>query len=152
MMENTQPFPWVLFPLPEIRHRAYSFQAVVDAGFEPSEYRSLLHDESSMTAEAVLDFKVWGKAPSLTCFFRNIRTGEKFRLSAFDNERDRRYTPRDRGIDFSERGIENGLHLVTAVKGKRGRCAWQSAKLLLAAGRECEILARIAAVFTGPDK
>ncbi|MDL2267289.1 hypothetical protein LJC46_04790 [Desulfovibrio sp. OttesenSCG-928-G15] len=151
-MENTQPFPWVLFPLPEIRHRAYSFQAVVDSGFEPSEYRSLIHDESPMTAEAVLDFKVWGKAPSLTCFFRNIRTGEKFRLSAFDNDRNRCYTPRDKGIDFSERGIENGLYLVTTVKGKKGRCAWQSAKLLLAADRESEILERVAAVFTGPDK
>lgn len=81
-MTGERTLPWILFPLSEKRHRGFSFQATVENGFEPSDYRSLLHDESPMTAEALLDFKVWGKSPNLTCFFRNIRTGEKFRLSA----------------------------------------------------------------------
>ena len=148
-MTGERTLPWILFPLSEKRHRGFSFQATVENGFEPSDYRSLLHDESPMTAEALLDFKVWGKSPNLTCFFWNIRTGEKFRLSAFDNKRDRRYTPRDGNIDFSEPGIENGLYLVETAKGKKGLCAWQSAKLLLAPDRGDEVVARITEVFIG---
>lgn len=151
-MTGERTLPWILFSLSGKRHRAFSFQAAVESGFEPSEYRSLLHGENPMTAEALLDFKVWGKSPNLTCFFRNIRTGEKFRLSAFDNKRDRRYTPRDGDIDFSEPGIENGLYCVSTVKGKKGLCAWQSAKLLLPPDRGDEITARIAEAFTGQSE
>lgn len=152
-MTKERTLPWILFPLPEKRHRAFSFQAAVENGFEPREYRSLLHDEKPMTAEALLDFKVWGKAPCLTCYFRNIRSGEKFRMSAFDNKHNRRYTPRDGNIDFSEPGIENGLYLVSTVMGKRkGRCVWQSAELLLAPDRQGEILERIAEMFSGQGK
>jgi len=133
---------WILYPLPERRHRGFSYTSAVNSGFEPREYKSMLH-ENPMTAEALLDFKIWGKSPNLTCFFRNIRTGEKFRLSAFDNNHDQRYTPRDKDIDFSEPGIENGLYRVVTVKTKKGLCAWQSAELLLSPDKKDEILNRI---------
>ena len=117
----------------------------MDFGLEPREYKSMLR-ENPMTAEALLDFKIWGKSPNLTCYFRNIRTGEKFRLSAFDNDRDRRYAPRDRRIDFSEPDIESGLYRVVTVKTKKGLCAWQSAELLLSPDKKDAILARLAEI------
>jgi hypothetical protein len=134
---------WILFPLPAERHRAYSFASAIASGLEPSMYKSMLHEEP-IIVEALLDFKIWGKSPSLTCYFRNICTGEKFRLSAFDNSRDRRYTPRDKLIDFSECGIENGIYRVATVKTKKELCAWQSAELILPPSKKDEILAKIA--------
>ena len=83
-MSDEQKLPWILFPLPAAGHRAYSFTGAIEYGLEPKAYRSRLHEEP-MSSEALLDFKVWGKSPNLTCFFQNIRTGEKFRLSTFDN-------------------------------------------------------------------
>ena len=108
----------------------------------------MLHEEP-MEVEALLDFKIWGKSPCLTCYFRNIRTGEKFCLTAFDNNRSTRYTPRDNEIDFSEPGIEHGLYLVRTVKTKKGTSAWATAKLLIAPGAQLAIEARIAQVFVG---
>ena len=105
-MNTAQTLPWILFPLHIERPRAFSFRGAIDDGLEPREYRSMLHEEP-MEVEALLDFKIWGKSPCLTCYFRNIRTGEKFCLTAFDNNRSTRYTPRDNEIDFSEQGIEH---------------------------------------------
>ena len=147
-MSNTQIMPWILFPLYIERPRAFSFRGAIDDGLEPREYRSMLHEEP-MEAEAVLDFKIWGKSPCLTCYFRNIRTGEKFCLTAFDNKRSTRYTPRDNDIDFSEPGIEHGLYHVRTVKTKKGTSAWATAKLLIAPGAQLAIEARIAEVFVG---
>ena len=148
-MKKEDVLPWILFPLPAERQRGFSFSAAIASGFEPREYRSLLHEEP-MRAEALLDFKIWGKRPCLTCYFRDIRTGDKFCLSAFDNKHDRRYTPRDKDIDFSEPGIENGLYLVTTMETKKGGSAWATARLLLDPDRKGEILARITEVYVGP--
>ena len=147
-MNATPTLPWILFPLPDERHRGYSFRGAIEYGLEPREYRSMLHEEP-MEVEALLDFKIWGKSPCLTCYFRNIRTGEKFCLTAFDNNRSTRYTPRDNEIDFSEQGIEHGLYLVRTVKTKKGTAAWATAKLLIAPGAQLAIEARIAQVFVG---
>lgn len=147
-MNVTPTLPWILFPLPDERHRGYSFRGAIEYGLEPREYKSMLHEEP-MQAEAVLDFKIWGKSPCLTCYFRNIRTGEKFCLTAFDNKRASRYTPRDNEIDFSEPGIEHGLYHVRTVKTKKGTSAWATAKLLIAPGAQLAIEARIAQVFVG---
>ena len=147
-MSDEQKLPWILFPLPAARHRAYSFTGAIEYGLEPRAYRSMLHEEP-MSSEALLDFKIWGKSPCLTCYFRDIRTGNKFCLTAFDNEKNTRYTPRDRDIDFSEQGIENGLYLVETVGTKKGGSAWANASLLLPPDREEEILARITELYAG---
>ena len=147
-MKKEDVLPWILFPLPAERQRGFSFSSAIASGFEPREYRSLLHEEP-MRAEALLDFKIWGKRPCLTCYFRDIRTGAKFCLTAFDNEKNTRYTPRDRDIDFSEQGIENGLYLVETVGTKKGGSAWANASLLLPPDREEEILARITELYAG---
>ena len=130
------------------KHRGYSFTSAIAAGLEPREYAAMWN-EQPMTAEAVLDFKVWGKHVNLTCFFRDIHSSKKFCLSAFSNRHDGRYTPRDRIVDFSEPGIENGLYLVTTIKTRNGNSAWASAKLLLPPERREEILARIAEAYAG---
>ncbi len=130
------------------RHRGYSYTNAVDAGLEPREYAAMW-DKEPMEAEAVLDFKIWGKHVNLTCYFRDIRDGKKFWLSAFNDKRDGRYTPRDGVIDFSEPGIENGLYRVATIKTRSGKSAWASAELLLAPERKEEILARIAEVYSG---
>ena len=129
------------------KKRGYSFTDAIASGLEPREYIPMW-DKEPMEAEAVLDFKIWGKHVNLTCFFRDIRTGKKFCLSAFGSH-DRRYTPRDGIVDFSEPGIENGLYLVATIKNQKGTSAWASAKLLLPPERKEEILARIAEVYTG---
>ena len=147
-MNTAQTLPWILFPLHIERPRAFSFRGAIDDGLEPREYRSMLHEEP-MEVEALLDFKIWGKSPCLTCYFRNIRTGEKFCLTAFDNKRSTRYTPLDNEIDVSEQGIEHGLYLVRTVKTKKGTAAWATAKLLIAPGAQLAIEARIAQVFVG---
>ena len=147
-MNTAQTLPWILFPLHIERPRAFSFRGAIDDGLEPREYRSMLREEP-MEVEALLDFKIWGKSPCLTCYFRNIRTGEKFCLTAFDNKRSTRYTPRDNEIDFSEPGIEHGLYLVRTVKTKKGTSAWATAKLLIAPGAQLAIEARITQVFVG---
>ena len=147
-MNTAQTLPWILFPLHIERPRAFSFRGAIDDGLEPREYRSMLHEEP-MEVEALLDFKIWGKSPCLTCYFRKIRTGEKFCLTAFDNNRSTRYTPRDNEIDFSEPGIEHGLYLVRTVKTKKGTSAWATAKLLIAPGAQLAIEARITQVFVG---
>ena len=149
-MSTAPTFPWILFPLPDERHRGYSFRGAIEYGLEPREYKSMLHEEP-IQAEAILDFKIWGKRPCLTCYFRNIRTGEKFCLSAFDNKRASRYTPRDNDIDFSETGIEHGLYLVTTTATKKGGSAWASARLIFAHDRREEILARIAEMYVSSD-
>lgn len=130
------------------KHRDHSFTSAIASGFEPREYVAMW-DKEPMEAEAVLDFKIWGKHVNLTCYFRDIRTGKKFWLSAFNNARDGRYTPRDGVIDFSEVGIENGLYLIETVKPRKGTSAWVSAKLLLSSERREEILTRIAEVYSG---
>ena len=149
-MSNTQIMPWILFPLYIERPRAFSFRGAIDDGLEPREYRSMLHEEP-MEAEAVLDFKIWGKSPCLTCYFRNIRTGEKFCLTAFDNKRASRYTPRDNDLDFSEVGIEHGLYVVTTVAKKKGGSAWATASLIFPPDRQEDIQAKIAEVYVGPS-
>ncbi len=90
-----------------------------------------------------------GKIAQPDLLFSEHPNRRKIPLERVDNKRDRRYTPRDGNIDFSEPGIENGLYLVETVKGKKGLCAWQSAKLLLAPDRGDEVVARITEVFIG---
>lgn len=141
-MKDRMSPPVDFFPLPEERGRAFSYSQAVENELEPREYESLV-DAEPMSIEALLDFKVWGKTPCLSCYFRDIRTGRKFRLTAFNNARDRRYTPRDGNIDFSEPGIEGGLYLVVTVKTRNGKSAWQSAQRLLPPEQKEEIAARI---------
>lgn len=139
---------WLDFPFYDAEHRAYSFSGAVEYGFNPSLYWSTWRT-SPTSAEVMLDFKIWMKGPCLTCYFRNIRTGGKFCLTAFDNKGNGRYTPRDNGIDFSDPKIEGGLYLVTMTNASKKGSVWDSATLLLPPERKGEIWLRIATTYVG---
>ena len=128
------------FTLPNLPVRAYSYKSAVENGLKPRTYK--VPDEP-MDAEAILEFKVWGKSPCLGCYFRNIADGGKFVLYAYDNAHNRRYTPRDGVIDFSEAGIENGLYRIVTRKTRTGKTTWQSAALLFGPDRQEAIAAYI---------
>ncbi len=70
--------------------------------------------------------KAWGKAINLLCFFENLETGEIHRCVAFRSD-DKRYTPRDKGIDFSEDGIEGEVFVLQTGVNSKGNPAWHSA-------------------------
>ena len=122
--------------------RAYSYAEALAYGFQMDKYT---FKNETMTTEAVLHFKVWGKKWNLQCYFQNIRTGERFILSAFCGST-KRYTPRDKDIDFSESGIEHGLYEVITAPNSKGKITWDSATLMLPPERQAEINARIAEV------
>jgi hypothetical protein len=82
---------------------------------------------------ARLDFKAWGKGSglSLICCFTALDSGAKYRLTAYPGApKDRRYAPRDRGIDFSEPGIEGRVYDVGIAVSRNGTPAWHTAHLV----------------------
>ena len=139
-MTRIMPVQLTLFTLPNLPVRAYSYKRAVENGLNPRTYK--VPDEP-MDAEAILEFKVWGKSPCLGCYFRNIADGGKFVLYAYDNAHNRRYTPRDGVIDFSEAGIENGRYRIVTRKTRTGKTTWQSAALLFGPDRQEAIAAYI---------
>lgn len=74
-----------------------------------------------------LDFLEWGKSGNRLCYFTDVETGEKFRLSVwFNNE----YKPRKGVVSFKEE--ELGTHYLIEIReGKNGKLPiFESAKLL----------------------
>lgn len=130
-MTRIMPVQLTLFPLPNLPVRAYSYKSAVENGLNPRTYK--VPDEP-MDAKAILEFKG---------YFRNIADGGKFVLYAYDNAHDRRYTPRDGVIDFSEAGIENGLYRIVTRKTRTGKTTWQSAALLFGPDQQESIAAYI---------
>ncbi len=83
---------------------------------------------------ARLDFKAWGKGSglSLICCFTMLDSGARYRLTAYPGAlKDRRYAPRDRGIDFSEPGIEGLVYDVEIAVSRNGTPAWHTAHLVV---------------------
>lgn len=79
---------------------------------------------------AILDTKAWGKSECLHCFFTEIGTGKKYRLTAFrpDNAVNA-YRPKDKGIDFSEKNIDGRKYrLVTGMNTQGTKSVWLSAE------------------------
>ena len=113
--------------------RTFDFAQAIAAGYEPPQYREYtLEGETT----AVLDFKMWGNSVCLRCFFTEAGTGHKFTLAAYRQvfgDKTRRYTPRDRAIDFSEPGLEGRLYRLVTKRGKRGGIVWESAEELAGA-------------------
>ena len=124
---------------------AYSYEIAVALGLEPQRY---LLAEWEMTVEAILHFKVWGKKCNLQCYFQDIRTGALFILNASCGST-KQYTPQDKGIDFSEPDIENGLYRISTAPNSKGKIVWESATLLIPPECREEIEAKIAEVYEG---
>jgi len=60
-----------------------------------------------------LDFHAWGKSTNLFCFFTDIDSGEKYRLSVFSRQD---YKPYNGSIPFDEEPV--GGHFYITVKSK----------------------------------
>ena len=100
--------------------RAMGLNEARDAGFNTA----TLPPNGEWTGKLVA--KAWGKAVNLLCFFENLESGEIHRCIAFRTD-DTRYTPRDKGIDFSEEGIEGQTFLLNTGLNGKGKPAWHSA-------------------------
>ncbi|MHB1247844.1 MAG: hypothetical protein ACYCZL_00280 [Polaromonas sp.] len=73
--------------------------------------------------------KCWGNSRNLICFFEDVATGNKYKLSVFSNE-GTRYRPKDDGIDFSEPGIEGQDYVIETALSSKGNPAWLTATLI----------------------
>ncbi|MDL2272859.1 hypothetical protein LJC23_07515 [Desulfovibrio sp. OttesenSCG-928-I05] len=108
--------------------RGMSFRQALDAGFEPRDYKNPVEDGIHYVR---LDFKIWGKAPILRCFFTDLRDGNKFSLPAVryvDNLYAGGYYPKeDPLVDFSEPGIEGTIYRICLTRGPRGGQRWAEA-------------------------
>jgi hypothetical protein len=74
-----------------------------------------------------LDFLEWGKSANRLCYFTDIETDEKFRLSVWYNNG---YKPRKGVVSFKE--AEIGTHYLIEIReGKNGKLpTFESAKSL----------------------
>jgi len=108
--------------------RAFSYDKAIAAGLEPRDYDWQHPPEGSWIGR--LDFKVWGQAANLVCYFTEISTGRKFRLSAFrpKTRTGSRYAPRDGAIDFSAEGIDGQAYRLQTGLNPKGNPAWFSAE------------------------
>jgi len=109
--------------------RALSYNQAIEAGLDPQAYA--WEGVPVGEWEAVLDFKIWGKATSLGCYF-TARDGRKYKLNAFPPKGKRYiYTPKDGGFDMSQRNLDGGVFVLTVHETASGKVAWQSATLVL---------------------
>ncbi len=111
-------------------------------GFNPDEY-AYLKDEPAISFTAVLDFRVWAKNGGVNCCFREIQTGRKFFVTAFNNQHSNVYTPRDGKLDFSAPGMENGIYRLRVERSTTNKPVWSSAHVELPPEPQDAVLAKI---------
>lgn len=83
------------------KFRPKSWKQLLQAGFEPADYpyEGLPVGARWVTLEATL----WHPTrPGVVCFFRDLNTDERYRVSVFKNPETRGYGPE--GVDFSRLG------------------------------------------------
>lgn len=73
--------------------------------------------------------KCWGQSVILICFFEDVTSGNKYKLSAFRNDGEH-YCPRDNLIDFSEPEIEGQEYFIETGLSSTGKPAWLAASLI----------------------
>jgi hypothetical protein len=73
--------------------------------------------------------KCWGNSHNLICFFEDVATGNKYKLSVFSNE-GTVYRPKDDGIDFSAPGLEGQIYLIETRLSAKNNPAWLAASLI----------------------
>jgi hypothetical protein len=92
----------------ERKFRPKSWRQLLESGFEPGDYpyEGLPVGSRRVALEATL----WHPdVPGVVCFFRDLDTEHKYRVSVFKNQRTRRYGPD--GVDFSTLGPETMLKI-----------------------------------------
>ncbi|MCL1618479.1 hypothetical protein [Ralstonia pseudosolanacearum] len=115
----------------ENTRRAWTYNAAVDAGLDPRAYAWEGIPEGTWPAR--LDFKTWSNttaAGHLVCYFTALSDGQHYRLSAFRPGGDSRYryTPKDGGIDFSQRDLDGQTFLLTVGRNTKGGATWLAAE------------------------
>jgi hypothetical protein len=111
-------------------HRAFTLSEAIEAGFDPAAYE--WRDVPEGTWDGHLDFKTWSSkrgSGSLLCYFTDIGTGRRFRLSAGKPwvGDALRYTPKDRAIDFSRTSVDGRVFRLRVRHGVKGNVAWVGA-------------------------
>jgi hypothetical protein len=117
-------------PFGVVAGHAYTLGEAVEAGFDPGAYE--WRDVPEGTWEGHLDFKTWSSrngVGSLLCYFTDMRTGQRFRLSAAKSwgGNASRYTPKDRAIDFSRASVDGRVFRLRVRRGVKGNTAWVGA-------------------------
>lgn len=108
--------------------RAIDYQEAVDWGLEPESYKRNIPIGSHMVK---LIFKTWGKKCALNCFFKDIQTEDKYRITLFTSAKDPyRYTAKDNLIDFSESGNLENIYQIEVKHNIKGYVIILSAKLI----------------------
>ncbi len=115
----------------EDTRRALTYNAAVDAGLNPRDYGWKEVPEGTWAAR--LDFKTWSNATAighLVCYFTALSDGKRYRLSAFrpGGSSRYRYTPKDGGIDFSQRDLDGRTFLLTVGRTRQGGATWLAAE------------------------
>lgn len=73
---------------------------------------------------ARLDFHAWGKSSNLFCFFTDIETNLKYRLSVFSRQL---YRPYKSSISFREEPA-GGIFKITTSETKNGNIKFENAE------------------------
>ncbi|MBT0725038.1 hypothetical protein HH682_11545 [Rosenbergiella sp. S61] len=110
--------------------RGLTYNMALQEGLEPESYDWKNIPEGVWRAR--LEFKIWSnksRAGHLVCYMTYLEESRRYRLSAFrQGNGTTRYTPKDGGIDFSEKGLEGHIFLVTTVSTSKGGSAWMAAE------------------------
>ncbi|MEB3502607.1 hypothetical protein ROV62_01400 [Pasteurella multocida] len=108
--------------------RAIEYKEAVDWGLEPESYSRTVPVGWHIVK---LIFKTWGKKCALNCFFKDIQTEEKYRITLFTSAKDPyRYTAKDNLIDFSKSGNLENIYQIEVKHSPKGYPIIISAQLL----------------------
>ncbi len=108
--------------------RAIDYYDAVDWGLEPESYT---RDIPIGVHNLKLMFKTWGKKNSLNCFFKDINTNKKYRITVFSSYKiPYQYKARDNNIDFSESGNLGNIYQITTKNNPKGYSIMISVNLL----------------------
>lgn len=91
---------------------------------KPETLKEYVMDAPEGTWRGRLDELAWGKSQNLFCFFTDIESGKKYRLSTFNQKA---YKPEKEGPAFDE--VEKGATFeITTAKSKNGFPKFVAAK------------------------
>lgn len=84
----------------------------VELGFKPHEYEPELNAEGRVLR---LDFRCKGRNEWIDCYFSCAKEGnDKFKLAAFKNDKNDKYTPKNSNINFGDDNLRGSIFVVTS--------------------------------------
>lgn len=98
--------------------RVIDYEEAVDWGLEPESYSRTV-PAGKHTVKLI--FKTWGKKCSLNCFFKDMETEQKYRITVFTSPKNPyRYKAKDNLIDFSESDNLENIYQIEVKHSSRG--------------------------------